>query len=98
MPALFATCTKCGYKFAFDYDLRQQRCSRCFKPFDWKGNPVEGGSFHADVGGTETSKVDDSQESPILPGEPGHAEYDQASRSGHRRTVTETDRPEKYWK
>jgi len=97
MPALFATCQECGYKFAFDYDLRQQRCSKCYKPFDWKGNPQEGGSFHAD-GGATASGDSGRGDSPVLPGEAGHAEYEASTRKRHSGTITETDRPEKYWK
>ncbi len=94
MPALLATCTKCGYRFTFDYQFKQNRCSKCYMHFDWKENPVQGDSFHAETGGTSTSAVDSGASGPILPGEAGHEEYARSSREGHRKTIVASNKPE----
>ncbi len=80
MPALFATCTKCGYRFHYDYDFRVSYCSKCHAGFDWgpKGsNPSQVDSMRGDAGGGSGGSA------PILPGEAGHAEYAKAAREEH---------------
>ena len=77
MPALLATCTKCGYRFTFDYDFRQVHCQKCRANFDWKENPVEGSSFHAEFG-SETASY--GGETPKLPGEAGYEQYEEKAR------------------
>lgn len=83
MPALFAKCTACGYRFNYDYDLRQNRCQKCHAGFDWgpKGtNPNQVDSMRGDAGSGSGSR---NLTAPILPGEPGHAEYAQKARQEH---------------
>lgn len=78
MPALFARCANCGYKFQFDYDLRQRHCQRCKGDFDWArgGNPVQEDSFMASGAFDEKHTVRDvsatdgrALEIPKLPGD-----------------------------
>jgi hypothetical protein len=81
MPATFARCNKCQYRFQFDYDYRQSRCAKCMTPFDWQGNPTELSSLRGDAGPPSGGGT-----APILPGEPGYAEYADAARREHAAT------------
>jgi len=92
MPALLATCV-CGYKFAFDYDFRQVRCSKCSLPFDWKANPHWTGSSRgsldeqgtAEVSGRTGYRRPDS--TPRLPGEAGYEEYARGAKSDREASI-----------
>lgn len=82
MPATFAICQNCGYRFNYDYDLRPGRCphNSCQMPFDWDaGNPSQTESPRGDAGSGGGVGLG----APILPGEPGHEEYARSAREEH---------------
>lgn len=89
MPALLAVCNSCQFRFSFDYDFRQQRCSKCGVAFDWRTNPTQvdspRGSFTES--GTAPIRGDSAYRRPTstprLPGEPGYEEYSRAARQDH---------------
>lgn len=80
MPALFAVCTECSYRFQFDYDFRQSHCQRCRAPFNWERNGtnprqeesfLSSGAYDGDVHGIRESSATDGRrlDVPKLPGE-----------------------------
>ena len=92
MPALFATCNKCLYRFCFDYDFRQVRCQKCSTPFDWKSNPTQTGSPRGSFDGSGAAPTRGDSEyqrprsAPKLPGEPGYEEYAHGAQEDHARS------------